>query len=453
MEELRDPYIRTESDIINPPTNFRGKLMHLGPGFILTASVVGSGELIATTTLGAQAGFVTFWVIIVSCLVKVAIQIEFGKHAIYSGETILTAFNKLPGKKLGKAHWTIWAYFLLMVSKISQVAGILGGVAIIMNIAFPQYSILIWTILCGILAGLLVFQGYYKILERISLYLIALFTAFTFASLYFLQFTDYALNLSQILSGLEFQLPKAAVAVAIAAFGITGVGGDEIMAYNYWCLEKGYASHTGPTHDTPEWRARAKGWIRVMELDALFAMVVYTSVTAAFYLLGASVLYARGDIPEGFAMIETLSTMYTETLGPEFKTVFLVGGVVVLFSTVFSALASWTRQYSDIFSQIGWIDFHRIQERRRSISILAWAIPLIWIIMFLFMQTPVLMVLWGGFVTSIILFLVVYVALYFRFRRLPVEFKPSIFYDIALWVSALAIALVGCYGLYQLQLF
>jgi len=450
MEEPRDPYIRTESDIIDPPVSFRGKLKHIGPGFILTASVVGSGELIATTTLGAQAGFVTFWIIIVSCLVKVTIQVEFGKHAIYSGESILTAFNKLPGKKFGQAHWTIWAYFLLMVSKISQVAGILGGVAIIMNIAFPQYSVLIWTILGGILAGLLVFQGYYKILERVSIYLIALFTAFTFASVYFLQFTEYAFSLSQVLSGLEFNLPKAAVAVAIAAFGITGVGGDEIMAYNYWCLEKGYASHTGPTQDTSEWRARAKGWMKVIQLDAIFAMIVYTSVTAAFYLLGASVLHARGDIPEGFAMIETLSTMYTETLGPQFKTVFLVGGVVVLFSTVFSALASWTRQYSDIFGQIGWINFYKIQERKRSISILAGAFPLLWIIMFLFMQTPVLMVLWGGFVTSIILFLVVYVALYFRFNRLPPEFKPSIFYDTALWASALTILWVGAYGLFKL---
>ncbi len=450
MEDPRDPYVLSPSDIINPPTSFRKRIKHLGPGFILTASVVGSGELIATTALGAQAGFVTFWVIIVSCLVKVAIQIEIGKHAIYSGETILTAFNNLPGPKLGKAHWTVWTYFILMLSKFSQVAGVLGGVAIIMSIAFPQYSVLIWTVLSSILVAILVFRGYYRILEKISIYLIALFTAFTFASVYFLQFTDYAISLSQVLSGLEFQLPKETVAFAIAAFGITGVGGDELMVYNYWCLEKGYASHTGPKSDTAEWRARARGWIKVMELDAISAMILYTSVTAAFYLLGASVLYARGDIPEGFAMIETLSTMYTETLGPQFKTLFLVGGVIVLFSTLFSALASWTRQYSDIFSQIGWINFSNMQERKRSIAILAWLIPALWTVIFLFSKSPVLLVLWGGIVTSVILFLVVYVALYFRFKRLPIAFKPSISYDIALWVSVMAIAWVGGYGLYQL---
>ena len=39
----------------------------------------------------------------------------------------------------------------------------------------------------------------------------------------------------------------------------TGVGGDEIMFYNYWCLEKGYAAFTGPRNGTPEWANRARG--------------------------------------------------------------------------------------------------------------------------------------------------------------------------------------------------
>ncbi|NET32603.1 MAG: divalent metal cation transporter, partial [Cyanothece sp. SIO1E1] len=74
-----------------PPVRFRDKLKYLGPGFVLSASIVGSGELIATTTLGAQAGFITFWVIIISCLVKVAVQLEFGRHTIMTGETAMQA--------------------------------------------------------------------------------------------------------------------------------------------------------------------------------------------------------------------------------------------------------------------------------------------------------------------------------------------------------------------------
>ncbi|MEM6916870.1 MAG: divalent metal cation transporter, partial [Verrucomicrobiota bacterium] len=41
----------------NPPQTRAGILRSLGPGLILAASIVGSGELIATTRTGAEAGF------------------------------------------------------------------------------------------------------------------------------------------------------------------------------------------------------------------------------------------------------------------------------------------------------------------------------------------------------------------------------------------------------------
>ena len=69
--------------MLAPPKTFIQRLKYLGPGFILSAAIVGSGELIATTALGAKAGFITFWVVLVSCLVKVTLQLEFGKNAIY----------------------------------------------------------------------------------------------------------------------------------------------------------------------------------------------------------------------------------------------------------------------------------------------------------------------------------------------------------------------------------
>ena len=98
---LADNYVITEKTIKEPPDSFWQKLKFLGPGFILSASIVGSGELIATTTLGARAGFIAFWIIIVSCLVKVAVQLEFGKQAILTGQTPMQSFNKLLGKSFG----------------------------------------------------------------------------------------------------------------------------------------------------------------------------------------------------------------------------------------------------------------------------------------------------------------------------------------------------------------
>src|SRR4030095_15309023 len=64
---ISDSYVITEKTVKEPPTTFLKRLKFLGPGFILSASIVGSGELIATTALGAKAGFIAFWIIIVSC--------------------------------------------------------------------------------------------------------------------------------------------------------------------------------------------------------------------------------------------------------------------------------------------------------------------------------------------------------------------------------------------------
>jgi len=451
MEPNKDLYILNKENIQDPPTTIKESFKYLGPGFILSATVVGSGELIATTTLGAKAGFITLWIIIISCLVKVMVQIEVGKHAIYSGETIMTSFNNLKGLKFGKAHWTIWTFLALMITKLLQVGGIIGGVAIILNFAFPDISLFAWCILLAIFVSSLVYKGYYKIIERFSLWMIALFTLFTFISLYFLRFTQYTFTFGDILSGLQFDLPKEALVFAFGAFGITGIGGEEIIYYNYWCLEKGYAAYTGPYEAGKEWLKRAKGWIKIMYLDALFSMIVYTVITAAFYLLGAAVLFKRGEVPQGYAMIETLSSIYTESLGQGAKSVFLFGAAIVLFSTLFSALAAWTRFYSDMFGQIGWINFFNVDQRTKTIAYLAWIFPPLWVILFLYIQLPVIMVISGGLIGSVILVMMVYMAMYFRYYRLLDSLKPTLFYDIMLWISSISIFLLGIYGIWQVM--
>lgn len=444
-----DPYTLTADRIQSAPTTFRGQLSHLGPGFILSAAVVGSGELIATTTLGAKAGFVTFWVILVSCFVKVALQVEFGKNAIYSGLPTMQSLNRLPGPRFGRGHLAIWFWLSLQTLKVLQVGGIVGGVALVLNMTFPVLSVPVWAILSAASAGLLIYGGRYGWVEWGSLLMIMLFTTLILYSLFMLQQTPYAINGPDLLSGLTFSLPPATVGVAIAAFGITGVGGDEIMYYTYWCIEKGYAGYVGPYESSAAWTQRARGWIRVMTMDALCSMMIYTVVTAAFYLLGASLLHEGGTIPEGYAMVETLSRLFTVTLGPGAKVAFLVGAFFVLYSTLFTATASWSRIFADAFGELGWLDFGNVVTRKKALARLSWAFPAVWCALFLFIKLPVLMILLGGAATSVLLLVVVWAALQFRYRQLPVSLKPSAGYDLWLWASVVSILSISIYGIWQ----
>lgn len=447
-----DPYLVDASSITPPPENFRQKLRYLGPGFILSASVVGSGELISTTALGAKAGFVTLWVILVSCLVKIVLQLEFGRQSILRGLSAMNLMNELPGPRFGRRRisWGAWSWLVLWIFKPLQLGGIIGGVAIILNIAIPGLSVAVWTILTALVVITIMLFGFYNVVEKISLVFMGLFTVFTLLALFMVQNTAFAITWPDISAGLSFKLPRGTVGFALAAFGLTGVGGDEILSYNYWCIEKGYARFSGPREDNSEWFARAKGWIRVMYLDAFLSMIVYTVVTAAFFMLGASILYQRGEVPEGYQMIETISKIYTDSVGPAAKNIFLVGSFVVLFSTLFAALAIRTRVFSDLFGVLRWIDFNNLRLRLRTIRILAIAFPVLWTIAFLLIKLPVLMVTIGGIATFIMLIIVVIAGLHFRFGVKEQAISPGIFYKFALVGCCLAIVLIGVYGVVKL---
>jgi hypothetical protein len=164
-------------------------------------------------------------------------------------------------------------------------------------------------------------------------------------------------------------------------------------------------------------------------------------------MLGAAVLHGRGTIPQGYDAMRTLATMYTESVGPWAMWVYLIGAIVVLYSTAFSALGAWSRQYTDAFSRIGLLSFSDAKQRQRWIGALAWIIAIIWALLFLAFKAPVFMVILGGIGTSLMLLIVVYAALFFRYTRLDEMLRPSRFYDIALWVSAIAIAVLGIRGI------
>jgi manganese transport protein len=448
MEPQHDPYVLSAQAIRQPPQSLGGKLKFLGPGFILSASIVGSGELIATTVLGAKAGYAALWIIVVSCLAKVAVQLEFGRHAILTGETSVQAMNKLPGPFIGKTRWPVWTLLVLQLLKVVQIGGIVGGASVVLHLLLPALPVFFWTFLIAGIAAALIYNGRYLRVEKLSLFMIALFSLFTIVSLIAVQFTPHAFSLMNVVDGFRFRLSGEEIGIALGAFGITGVASDEIIAYNYWCIEKGYASYTGPPDGTAEWKQRAQGWINVMYFDAVVAMIIYTIVTMTFYLLGAAILHGNETIPNGNQVIETLALIYTQSLGTGVRVVYLVGAFFVLFSSVYATLAAWTRVFPDLFGQLGWLNFSNIISRKKMIAALAVIFPFIWACMFVFIELPVLMVLSGGIVGSVMLLMVVFAAWHFKYGRDQVIHTGS-FYTISFWISILSILLVAVYGLTQ----
>jgi hypothetical protein len=182
----------------------------------------------------------------------------------------------------------------------------------------------------------------------------------------------------------------------------------------------------------------------------MVAMVIYTLVTAAFYLLGASVLHGRQDIPEGNAVIDTLANIYTQTLGSGVRNAYLFGAFFVLYSSVFATLAYWSRLFMDIFSSFHWIDGQNEKTRSRGVALLAWIIPFLWILAYLYLQLPTFMVMLGGVVGSVLLLVVVAAGIVFRNQNRILKIQTGRFSEILFWLSVISIGWVGVYGLWKL---
>jgi Mn2+/Fe2+ NRAMP family transporter len=433
-----DPYQLRPEDVSEPPQTFWAALRRIGPGMILAASIVGSGELIATTTLGAEVGYVALWVILLSCLIKPVVQAEMARYIIASGETGLAGFDRVPGPRF-KVNWIVWAWAVMTLMTLLQVGAMYGGVAAVMNLLIPAIPIKAWVLLFAAITLALLLGGGYDRIERLAMVKVGLFTMLTFmAALLLIRMPQY-FSWSAMLDGLKFKMPGQGFSTAVAVFGITGVGASELFMYPYWCVEKGYARYTGRRDGSPEWNRRARGWIRVMHTDIIATMVIYTIATIAFYLLGAGILHGMGKVPAAKDMIPVLSNIYTQTLGEWSLWLFYLGAIATLYGTIFAATASNSRVYSDMCRLMGMFRAEDYGARLRFRNGFIIALTIIPVLLFLFLESPVKMVKAGGIAQALMLPVIGIGTLYLRHRLLPRDIAPARWVTIFLWIATAVI--------------
>lgn len=491
----------------DPPRTLRQSLAFIGPGIILASAIVGSGELIATTTVGAEAGFVLLWLIVIGCALKVAAQVEIGRHTLTWGRTPLVAFDAVPGPRLCGRGWIYWGWALMTVLIIVQQGGILVGVGQTLAAGLPLSAAgrewnrvhdgaaaariaeaaarrggdaaradelqavrdaleaesrslvkpadeTIWLVITAVVTATLLAVGRYRVIEWVSILLVATFVVVTLLAVILLQFDPvWAISGRELASGIIPSIPPARdgrspLMTALATFGIIGVGAAELMFYPYWCLEKGYGRAVGPRDDSDRWADRARGWIRVLQLDAWLAMLVYTVVTVAFYLLGAATLGRLHIRPAGGEMVRALGAMFGPVFGAWSNTVFLVGAFAVLYSTLFATADGNSRILCDGLVLAGLLPADA-EARRTWTKRIACGWPLVALLLALAIREPVAMVLASGVAQSVMLAALGVAVLFFRYRGVDRRLVPSRGWDVLLWISSAGLVVVGLWTVWQ----
>lgn len=363
-----------EHNVKSAPRGFLPVMGALGPGIVLAGGVVGSGELINTPIQAAKFGFVLLWAVIIACLIKYFLQVEIARHCVVHNRSVFEAMNFVPGPRARDTSWVVWLFMLAWAvvqigsaGTVGAIAGVIHGL-VPMSTWFPAAdaelanvrSVRIWAVLVAGAGLLLMWRGLYHQLEKLIIVLVLGFSVTVLVGLVMLQGTDFSIKSSDISEGMAFSLGdeenrRAAAFAVIALMGGLGVSGIELLVYPYWIREKGYAEFLGDPN-SPGWSDRARGWIRIIKIDAAAATILATVITAAFFLLGCAILHRQGIEPEGIGVVDKMSAIFTGTYGNWSRGLFLTGAFCTLFSTLLHATAANARIFTDFFASTRWID-------------------------------------------------------------------------------------------------
>lgn len=444
-----DPYIRDTSKIVEPPQGWRPSLRFLGPGMITSAAVVGSGELITATALGAKVGFILLWIILVSTLVKVGVQIELARWSISTGKASVTGYNDVPPLLWGRS-WMSYLGLLNFTQGLIGQGGVLAASAFAFSAALPVLgeplsaaSLAFWVILIVGLTIAIHLTNRYEFVERIATVLVVFVTVTVVALVIGVQFTEFSWTLADVAEGMSFQVAAGAMGFALAVFGFTGIGADEITKYTYWCVEKGYAAWAGPNDGSDAWVKRARGWISVMKMDAWASWIVYTVATVSFYLLGAAVLHPQGLQPEGTEVITTLSRTFTDTIGPWAQVFFLVFAGIALFKTVLANTPGFARQMTNTLAMFGAFKWEDPAARSAWVRSFMIALPIIWGGFAYGLKAPLTMVLIAGVINAFWLMAIVIAVIYLGRKQTDQRLRDGLAFNVYFAISTIVVFGVG----------
>ena len=427
MTDAADPYTQRPGETADPPSGFANRLKHLGPGVIVSGSIVGSGEILLTSSLGAQAGFVLLWWVLLACWSKSIVQAELARYIITSGDTYLRALNRLPGRLAtpkGAISWPIALSLLAFIPGITGLAGIIGGAGQALALLLGSDNSVLMTAIIALGVTAILWTGAYLRIERAMLFLVISFTLITLVCAFMMQATEYRMTFDDLTAGFTFDFPIEYAVLALAMYGYTGVNSGEISAYMYWCVEKGYPNYIGSDRSDPRWLQRAQGWLKVLRTDVWVTLIILTCATLPFYLLGAGVLHRNGLTPEGLETINVLSDMFTRTLGGWSLWVFGLGAFFILFSTALSGIGAGGRFIPEYLIEMGYLNRQNV-KRERWIRGYVLVIPPLAFLLYLFYQSPLALVTFAAVVGAMMLPIQSGITLWLQHRHLDPRVQPG----------------------------
>jgi hypothetical protein len=452
-----------------PLPKYPGYLALFGPGIILTAMGLGSGELIWWPyAVGKYGAFFLGWYIIFF-LLPYAVQVLIGRYTVMTGESIYEGFHRIH-------HLLGWFMFIAILIIGGWVGGYVsaGATALSSLTNFPagwdaRSQTLFWSIVAIWITFFLVLLGpvAYKVIEIvgaisafISLFgMLAVVLAVPDVYKVAGDFFRGLLTLQSSLVPPNWDPKDADVLNTLLAYS-GATGGFWGLMYSFWVRDKGLgmSKHCGRVtspftgeleavpstgfgfEPTEENLREYKKWSRVLWIDVGFSIFLQALTTLLVVILSYALLFPKGIYPTGWRLVVVQADFLGALFGEIGRKAFYFIGFFWMIDTYLVAIDHFSRMVaSNLQSNIP--ATRRVQYR--TIYYLTFIIYSIIGSITIFFATPGALILATGVANQLIMIIYTFAFLYLNWYLLPKihqagkNIRPSIFAAILMVVAAL----------------
>jgi manganese transport protein len=260
------------------------RIKNIGPGALIAAAFIGPGTVTACTLAGANYGYTLLWALLFATVATVILQEMSARLGLVTqqglGETLRIMLNQSFWK------WPLFSLIIvaLYLGNAAYEAGNLSGAALGIEALTDRSQSLyrVSVIIISLLAGILLWRGSYKQIERMLLMLVALMALAFIAT-----FISVGPDLTALFKGLTTpKIPDGSLLTVIALIGTT------VVPYNLFLHASAVKAKWSSINDLKYARADT---VSAIGLGGLITILIASTAAASIFGSGLNISGA-GDM-------------------------------------------------------------------------------------------------------------------------------------------------------------
>ncbi|PKG98188.1 Nramp family divalent metal transporter [Paraglaciecola sp. MB-3u-78] len=275
------------------------RIKNIGPGALIAAAFIGPGTVTACTLAGANYGYTLLWALLFATVATIILQEMSARLGLVTQQGLGETLRIMLSQSIWK--WPLFGLVIvaLYLGNAAYEAGNLSGAALGIEALARENQALypISVVVISLLAGILLWQGSYKHIERILLILVALM-ALAFIG----TFISVGPDLSALFKGLTSpKIPDGSLLTVIALIGTT------VVPYNLFLHASAVKAKWSSVTDLNHARADTA---TAIGLGGLITILIASTAAASIFGSGLNISGA-GDMA---TQLEPLFGSFSKTM-------------------------------------------------------------------------------------------------------------------------------------------